>query len=137
MIVFHGPAEVPADFAAAMDDDLSVPAALAVLQNSVGEGNKLLAAGSTSNLAQTLGQVRAMLAILGLDPFTWAGSDESQSGADEALAQLVPMILAERAEAKATKDWARADALRDKLTAAGIELEDTASGARWNLKGGR
>ncbi len=131
------PTQVPTEFAVAMDDDLSVPAALAVLQKSVGEGNKLLAGGASPELAQILGQVRAMLAVLGLDPFTWAGSEAGQSGADEALAQLVPAILAERAEAKAAKDWARADALRDKLTTAGIEIEDTASGARWNLKGGR
>ncbi len=129
--------DVPAAFAAAMDDDLAVPAALAVLQGTVGEGNKLLADGASPQLAETLSAVRGMLDVLGLDPFTWHRADSAPAGAAEALAQLVDVLLAERAEAKQAKDWGRADALRDQLTAVGIELEDTSSGTRWNLKGGR
>ncbi len=129
--------DVPAAFAAAMDDDLSVPAALAVLQGVVGEGNKLLAAGASPELLESLGQVRAMLEVLGLDPFTWNSKEQRDQGADAALVQLVQALLAERTQAKASKDWARADAIRDQLTEVGIELEDTASGTRWNLKGGR
>jgi len=131
------PGDVPADFAAAMDDDLSVPAALAVLQATIGEGNRLLAAGASADLAEVLASVRGMLDVLGLDPITWNDGGSDTSAATEALGQLVDALVAERAEAKAAKDWARADALRDQLTAAGIELEDTSSGTRWNLKGGR
>ncbi|WP_078699974.1 cysteine--tRNA ligase [Aeromicrobium choanae] len=129
------PGSVPAAFAEAMDDDLSVPAALAVLQATIGEGNRQLADGDTARLADTLASVRAMLDVLGLDPLTW-GSQRESGAATEALGQLVDALVAARAEAKATKDWARADELRDQLTAAGIELEDTPSGTRWNLKGG-
>ncbi|MET1132394.1 MAG: cysteine--tRNA ligase [Aeromicrobium sp.] len=129
------PGPVPAAFAEAMDDDLSVPAALAVLQAAIGEGNRQLADGDTVRLADTLASVRAMLDVLGLDPLTW-GSQRESGAATEALSQLVEALIAARAEAKAAKDWARADELRDQLTAAGIELEDTPSGTRWNLKGG-
>lgn len=131
------PGDVPTAFAEAMDDDLAVPAALAVLHSVVAEGNKLVAAGASPQLAEVLSSVRGMLDVLGLDPFTWGGQDRRPSGAADALGQLVDVLLAERAEAKAAKDWARADALRDQLTAVGIELEDTPSGTRWNLKGGR
>ncbi|MCW2800831.1 MAG: cysteine--tRNA ligase [Aeromicrobium sp.] len=128
--------EVPEAFAAAMDDDLSVPAALAVLQAKVSEGNTLLAGGDTAVLSATLAEVRTMLDVLGLDPLspTW-----DRGGDDAAYAQvidsLVVGLLEQRQEARATKDFAAADRVRDQLTAAGIEIEDTPQGARWSVKG--
>jgi len=129
-------ADVPEAFAAAMDDDLSVPAALAVLQGRVSDGNSLLAAGDTAALAVVLGEVRGMLDVLGLDPLssTW-----DRGGDDAAYAQvidsLVEGLLEQRQEARATKDFATADRVRDQLTAAGIDIEDTPQGARWSVKG--
>ena len=128
--------EVPEAFAAAMDDDLSVPAALAVLQATIGEGNKLLAEGNTAELGSVLASVRSMLDVLGLDPLspTW-----DRGGDDAAYAQvidsLVGGLLEQRQEARASKDFATADRVRDQLTAAGIEIEDTPQGARWSVKG--
>ncbi len=128
--------EVPPAFAEAMDDDLSVPAALAVLQATIGEGNKLLADGNSADLAGVLASVRAMLDVLGLDPLspTW-----DRGGDDAAYAQvidsLVGGLLEQRQEARASKDYAAADRVRDQLTAAGIEIEDTPQGARWSVKG--
>lgn len=128
--------DVPEAFAAAMDDDLSVPAALAVLQATIGEGNKLLAEGNTAELAGVLASVRSMLDVLGLDPLspTW-----DRGGDDAAYAQvidsLVGGLLEQRQEARASKDFATADRVRDQLTAAGIEIEDTPQGARWSVKG--
>ena len=128
--------EVPEAFAAAMDDDLSVPAALAVLQATIGEGNKLLAEDGSTGLAGALASVRSMLDVLGLDPLspTW-----DRGGDDAAYAQvidsLVGGLLEQRQEARATKDFATADRVRDQLTAAGIEIEDTPQGARWSVKG--
>lgn len=129
------PGAVPAAFAEAMDDDLSVPAALAVLQGVVGDGNKLLADGSSDALGETLAQVRGMLDVLGLDPVTWTGGGAASAGSaeDSALAVLVQALLDQRAQARADKDWAAADRVRDQLAAAGVEVEDTAQGARWQL----
>jgi cysteinyl-tRNA synthetase len=129
------PGDVPADFAAAMDDDLSVPAALAVLQAHVSDGNSLLAAGDAAAVGGILAQVRGMLDVLGLDPLapTW-----DRGGDDAAYAQvidsLVEGLLEQRQAARATKDFATADRVRDQLTAAGIDIEDTPQGARWSVK---
>lgn len=129
--------DIPAGFAEAMDDDLSVPAALAVLQAHVADGNKLMTEGPSPYLAEVLSQVRAMLDVLGLDPVTWAGGGSAGAGSDSAanaaLETLVERLLEERAAAKAGKDFATADALRRQLISAGIEVEDTPQGPRWSL----
>jgi cysteinyl-tRNA synthetase len=123
-------AEVPEEFARAMDEDLGVPAALAALQGAIREGNKNLGD------AGTLASVRAMLGVLGLDPLAaqWsAGSDDAALRA--ALDTLVGSLVASRQEARAARDFATADTIRDQLAAAGVEVEDTASGARWTVSG--
>lgn len=128
--------DVPVAFAAAMDDDLSVPAALAVLQGRVTDGNSLLASGDSAELRAAVADVRSMLDVLGLDPLspTW-----DRGGDDAAYAQvidsLVEGLLEQRQEARATKDFATADRVRAQLTAAGIDIEDTPQGARWSVKG--
>jgi cysteinyl-tRNA synthetase len=130
------PGEVPAAFAAAMDDDLSVPAALAVMQARISDGNSLLAAGASTALAETLGEVRGMLDVLGLDPLSspWdRGGDDAASA--HVIDSLVEGMLEQRQEARAAKDFATADRVRDQLAAAGIEIEDTPQGARWSVKG--
>lgn len=128
--------DVPSDFAAAMDDDLGVPAALAVLQQEITAGNKLLADRDVSALAGVLASVRAMLDVLGLDPLSehWAAAGGGATS-DSALAPLVDALLTQRQEARAAKDFATADQVRDQLAAAGIEIEDTAQGPRWSVKG--
>jgi cysteinyl-tRNA synthetase len=130
------PGEVAPAFAEAMDDDLGVPAALAVLQQEVTAGNKLLADGDVAALRDVLASVRAMLDVLGLDPLSehWSAS-ASGSASDGALAPLVEALLAQRQEARAAKDFATADRVRDQLAAAGIDIEDTAHGPRWSVKG--
>ena len=129
------PGEVPDAFAAAMDDDLSVPAALAVLQSVVADGNRQVASGDVDALRGTLACVRAMLDVLGLDPLSdhWSGAQGS-TGSDDALAPLVDALLAQRQAARAEKDFATADRVRDQLAAAGIEIEDTAQGPRWSVR---
>ena len=124
-------------FADAMNEDFSVPKALAEIHNTVRAGNKALAEGDAA-LARTLaGSVRAMTAVLGIDPGEWASSGASgASGAAEtALDVLVQAELERRAQARADKDWATADEVRDRLASAGIEVTDTADGATWELKG--
>ncbi|MEU0314444.1 cysteine--tRNA ligase [Nocardioides sp. NPDC006273] len=124
-----------ADFVNAMDDDLGTPAAVAALHETVREGNKLLADGDSPALRGVTASVRAMLDILGLDPAdpAWgpaSGEDEKLTGA---LDVLVRGVLDERAQARAAKDWARADAMRDRLKEAGIEIEDTPEGPKWSV----
>ena len=131
----HEPRDLPAAFVAAMDDDLGTPAAVAVIHDLVREGNSALAAGS-STAAGIAAQVRAMLAVLGLDPadpawVTTAGADDEKLRG--AVDVLITALLEDRATARADKDWARADAIRDRIKAAGIEIEDTPSGPKWSI----
>ncbi|UWX97573.1 cysteine--tRNA ligase [Arthrobacter zhaoxinii] len=125
------PAAVPDAFAAAMDDDLNVPQALAVLHDTVRAGNTALAAGDGAAVERALGEVRAMTSVLGLDDTADAAA--AAGPADAALESLVQDRLAERKAARAAKDWARADAIRDALAAAGITVEDGADGVTWSV----
>jgi len=133
----------PAEFRAAMDDDLNVSEALAVVFGAVREGNKLLEAGAdgaaAGELRHTLLQVLAMLDVLGADPLdpAWAdaGATDGTGGrGGEVLGALVEDRLAARAQARTDKDFATADAIRDQLTALGVVIEDTPAGARWALR---
>jgi cysteinyl-tRNA synthetase len=126
---------VCADFELAMDDDLSTPAAVAALFEVVREGNKALAEGASPALRGAAASVLAMLDVLGLDPAdpVWGGSAASDDRATTAVGTLVAGLLEQRADARAAKDWARADEIRDQLKAAGIELEDTPDGPKWSL----
>ena len=125
----------PAAFAAAMDDDLGVPAAVAVLHDAVTEGNRLLSAGDTNALRTALGDVRKMLAVLGCDPLAepWASRDAGSEDLHHVVDALVRAALDDRQAARAAKDFATADAIRDRLLASGIAIEDTADGPRWSL----
>jgi cysteinyl-tRNA synthetase len=125
-----------AEFIEAMDDDLSTPAAVAAIYDVVREGNKLLSQGASDALRGTAASVRAMLAVLGLDPWDphWAaGTGRSDERLSTAVSSLVSALLEQRAEARARKDFATADAIRDQLKAAGIEIEDTPQGPKWSL----
>ena len=130
-------AALPDAFVAAMDDDLGTPAAVAVIHDSVREGNRLLADGDTEALGQKFGEVIAMLDVLGLNPAdeAWAtgGSDDRLTAVVDALVQG---LLADRAAARDAKDWARADAIRDQIKNAGLEVEDTPAGPRWSINAG-
>jgi cysteinyl-tRNA synthetase len=125
-----------AEFIEAMDDDLGTPAAIAVIHEVVTEGNKLLASGAGPALRGNLASVLAMLDVLGLDPGdpAWqsvGGSDDTRLSA--AVDALVAGWLEEREAARAEKDWARADAIRDRIASAGIAVEDTPDGPKWSL----
>ena len=131
--------EVTDAFAAAMDDDLGVPAALAEVHNAVRAGNSAVDKGDTAEATAIAGQVRAMTAILGVDPYApqWRDQDQSNDAALAALDVLIADALRRRELARADKDWATADQVRDQLNAAGIDIVDTADGAKWSLRDGR
>ncbi|QSR27972.1 cysteine--tRNA ligase [Nocardioides aromaticivorans] len=127
--------DLPEAFAAAMDDDLGTPAAVAVLYDTVREGNRQLAAGEDATA--TAGAVAAMLDVLGVHPAdpAWAGTggSDSEERLTAAVDALVAGLLEERTQARADKDWARADAIRDRIKAAGIEVTDTPDGPTWTV----
>jgi cysteinyl-tRNA synthetase len=126
---------MPPGFAAALDSDLGVPQALAVIHETIRDGNNALAAGDTVTAAAALAQVRAMLGVLGLDPLSgeWASA-----GADRDLraviGALVDVALDQRQAARDRKDWQAADTIRDRLLDAGVLTEDTPEGTRWTIK---
>lgn len=107
-------------------DDLNTPAAIAELHrlaktlNKAPESQKAAAKGA-------LLAGGAVLGILGESPDEWL----SKGRPDELSAEAIDQLLVERAEAKAGRDFSRADAIRDELNSAGIIIEDSASGATW------
>ena len=110
---------------AALDDDLATPIALAELHRIAGELRR-------SGAPEDARRLRASAEDLGLLERTaqqWfqgtAGSEDGPSDAE------IDALVAERRDARAQRDFARADEIRDTLAAAGIELEDTADGTRW------
>src|SRR5438067_445471 len=121
------PDKLPGEFVAAMDDDLSVPRALGVLHETVRAGNTAIADGDKEALRQAYDAVTAMTGVLGLSP-----SDFSRTTADSSLRNvvdaLVPAMLEARAAARARKDYAESDRIRDALAAAGVLVEDTPAG---------
>jgi cysteinyl-tRNA synthetase len=121
---------VPDAFAAALDDDLAVPQALAVISDHVRDGNTALAADDGVGVRRNLGAVRSMLSILGCDPHEgpWA---QSSSDLTEVVDSLIQVVLTQRTSARDRKDWAAADLIRDEIAAAGIQIEDSPSGSRW------
>ncbi len=127
-----------ADFEAAMDDDLNTSAAIAAIHEVVREGNKLLSAGDETAARGAAGAVRAMLGALGCDPMAeeWASDGSSDEGArlHDVVDALVSGLLSQRQEARSARDFGAADAIRDQLRAAGIEIEDGPSGSAWSLR---
>ena len=130
-------AELPAAFTAAMDDDLNTSGAFAVIHDLVREGNTALATGDDAAVREALAGVRAMLDVLGLDPLdpAWSGAEAAAASDLKATVDsLVALALEQRAAARARKDWATADAVRDQLGQAGVTVEDTPHGPRWTVE---
>ena len=126
--------QLPEAFVTAMNDDLGTPSAIAVVHDTVREGNKQLAAGHDA--AEQATAVLAMLDVLGLHPHDPAWATASSADTDkltQAVDVLVAGLLERRAEARAAKDFATADAIRDQIVAAGIDIEDTPNGPQWSI----
>jgi cysteinyl-tRNA synthetase len=126
--------ELPEAFTAAMDDDLGVPQALAVVHETVREGNSALASEDKEATRRHLASVRGMTGVLGLDPMSEQWARAGEEDLLPVVRSLVSLALEQRQAARSRKDYATADAIRDQLADAGIVVEDTPHGARWDLK---
>ena len=122
---------VPQDFADALDDDMNIPRALAVLHEQTRAGNAALAAGADAsefaNAVWAMANVLGLISLMNLDGSGASGAEH------QALDALIHNILEQRASARAEKDWATADRMRDVLAAAGITVKDGAQGSTWSL----
>jgi cysteinyl-tRNA synthetase len=133
------PRGLPVSFCSAMDEDLGVPSALAAVHACVRDGNQALSVSDKAGARTSLVRLRAMLDVLGLDPLAphWSG-DEGSSGSGGRLRHvvgaLVKLTLQQRDAARARRDYATADAIRDGLEEIGVIVEDTPEGPRWELK---
>jgi cysteinyl-tRNA synthetase len=136
------PGELPAPFRSAMDEDLAVPQALAAVHACLKDGNQALAASDKAGARASLIRLRAMLDVLGLDPLSphWSGSGAPVGGAGSGeqlrhvVGALVKLSLEQRDAARARRDYATADAIRDGLEEIGVAVEDTPQGPRWELR---
>ena len=144
--------DLPADFVAAMNDDVNVSGATAAIFTAIRSGNTLLSQladradseTAKAEVREALLAVRAMLDTLGLDPLAepWVSAGVAGGAADgtaespehAALEALIAEQLNARAEARKAKDFAKADQIRDALTEAGIAIEDGPQGSTWSLK---
>jgi len=120
-------------FCAAMNDDLAVPAALALISENLRLGNQAITDGDKKVIAKNANEIRGALQILGCDPFDSNYPQSASSHVNEALDGVIQLALEERAAARERKDFAASDAIRDGLLELGITIEDTAQGPRWSM----
>ena len=120
------------EFAKAMNSDLAVPQALADISEAVRIGNSAITDNDLATLAKSANEVRGALSILGCDPFDpiFMGNGNNKK---ELLDGLITLALEQRTAARARKDFAASDEIRDSLTALGITIEDTPTGSRWTV----
>ena len=119
---------IATEFAAAMNDDLAVPQALAFIAESMRIGNT--SAGDKKVIAKTAGEIRGALSILGCDPFDPLFATSKSN--DAAMDGLIKLALEQREAARLRKDFAAADAIRDQIASLGVIVEDTPNGPRWS-----
>lgn len=126
----------PEKFVAAMNDDLNIPAALAVLHESVREGNSSLDEELLQEAAGAYGEVLSMVNVLNINPSAdfWKQAGTAEE-AFEALDGLVHSLIQQRNLARENKDFETSDRIRDQLKAVGVVLEDSADSTHWSLGG--
>jgi cysteinyl-tRNA synthetase len=129
-------AALPADFVAAMNDDFNIPSALAVLHDSIRLGNTAVDSADAAASEKHIVEVVMMCKVLNVYPFDADADGKAIWPANEVSAELanrIEQLVAERSSAKAAKDFARADAIREELTNLGVTLEDSADKTNWSI----
>ena len=120
------------EFKAAMDEDLAVPQALAHISEWLRAGNTAINEAKSA-LAEAK-KIRGALGILGCDPFDLAFGESGNKKLDKAVDGLIALLLEQREAARVRKDFAAADAIRDRIASMGITIEDTSNGPRWSVE---
>ena len=119
-------------FADLMNDDLAVPQVLALISEWLRVGNSAISATDIASITENSALIRGALEILGCDPFDQAFAN-SGSKSDQAIGGLIALLLEQREAARARKDFAAADEIRNRIIGMGIEIEDTPTGPRWSV----
>lgn len=124
-------------FIAAMNDDLAVPQALATISENLRLGNMALSEGDKSAIAKNASEICGALEVLGCDPSDAAYARSGERELITAFDGVAKLLLTERDAARARKDFAASDAIRDGLIELGIIIEDTPQGPRWSISPGK
>ena len=115
-------------FVSVMNDDFNIPAGLAILHDSIREANAAIDQNSNDLLVEPLNRVISIINMLNINPLAEQWSRTSTI--DEALVQR---LIDDRNAARASKDFAAADAIRDELTKMGVTIEDAAGKTNWSV----
>ena len=121
-------------FTNAMNDDLAVPQGLAQISEALRIGNIALTSGDLLAIDMKAGEIRGALDILGCDPYDPAFIESEDADLGKVLSGVIELALSERIAARARKDFAASDQIRDVLGTLGVNVEDTPQGPRWSLK---
>jgi cysteinyl-tRNA synthetase len=121
------------NFIDAMNDDLAVPQALALIAETLRVGNGAITTGDAKLLELSANEIRGALAILGCDPFDGVFSPTSGNDLAQVLNGTIQLALRERESARRRRDFTASDAIRDGLVGLGITIEDTPQGPRWSI----
>jgi cysteinyl-tRNA synthetase len=116
---------VPVDVLAALEDDLNTPKAMAEMFSLARELNRSSDTLHKQKLAASIRVAGDLLGLLQNDPEEWFAGQGSM------LAEEIDSLIHERNEARAAREFTRADQIRDRLASAGISIEDGADGTRW------
>jgi len=127
--------EISQELSEALNDDLAVPQVLAQISEWLKLGNSALSVSDKAQVARYASYIRAALSILGTDPFDSAYSSSPSADLTGAVDGLISLLLEQRSAARARKDFAAADQIRDQIIAMGISIEDRADGVRWSING--
>jgi cysteinyl-tRNA synthetase len=119
-------AEPPVAVVEALEDDINTPRALAEMFSVARSLNKARDEEERKRLAAALLAAGDLVGLIQQDPEAWFAGDDGELSADD-----IESLLGQREAARAAKDFATADGIRDRLAAAGIQIEDGAGGTRW------